>query len=283
MSLVLTGTMFWLYTQQLTCDAGGSGCLVNVSVHPEDRFAAQYDPGKPQDSVVIVGIDDATVKSIGQYPLSREKYSLALASLENAGAQVVAFDIGFSDPRDQISDTNFAHALATATVPVVLAYGAGQTQVKGGKVVQEGIDQIPYKEFRCADANTSPNVACARPYPNVVLASTDLLLDRDGVVRRIPLAVQPACYADAACGTPTIDTFGFAAYRAFQLGTDFKTGPDVVIANGTARFGQAWSTPADGSGSILVNYSGPPGNFDKYGHYLSFANVFSGNFDPNMV
>jgi adenylate cyclase len=273
-ALVLTGAMFWLYTQQLTCDAHGDGCVANLSVHPEDRFAGQSDPGS---SVVIVGIDDASVQKIAQYPLSREKYALALANLEQAGAQVVAFDIGFSDPRDPTTDGIFARTLATASVPVVLAYGAGSTDVGAGKIVQKGVDQIPINEFRCFDA------ACARPYPNVILASTDLVLDRDGVVRRIPLAVQPACFAGGACTTPTIDTFGFAAYRAFTLGKDFATGPDLQVANGTASFGQAWNVPTDPRGSVLVNFSGPPGNFAKFRHFLSFADVFNGTFDRSEV
>src|SRR2546430_4353097 len=42
-ALVLTGSMYWLYGQQLTCDAHETGCFANVSVHPEDRFANQYD------------------------------------------------------------------------------------------------------------------------------------------------------------------------------------------------------------------------------------------------
>ena len=46
-AFILTGAMFGLYTQQLTCDAHQDGCVANVSVHPEDRFAGQYDPGKP--------------------------------------------------------------------------------------------------------------------------------------------------------------------------------------------------------------------------------------------
>ena len=280
-ALVLTGVMFWLYTQQLICDAHQSGCAVNLSVHPEDRFSSQYDPGKPQDSVVIVGLDDASVQKIGQYPLSREKYALVLANLENAGAQVVAFDIGFSDPRDPKSDAVFAQALARSKTPVVLAYAGGATEIAGGRLVQKGIDQIPLKEFRCADANTNPVVACARPYPNVTLASTDLYLDRDGVLRRIPLVVQPACFASAACSAPAIDTLGFAAYRPFELSGQGTT--DLEIANGTARFGDAWSVPVDGIGSILINFSGPPGNFKKYGHYVSFADVYNGSFDPEAV
>ena len=86
------------FCQQLTCDAHKTGCFANVSVHPEDRFANQYDPGKPIDGVVIVGIDDASVRAIGKYPLPRDRYADALLNLEKAGAQVVAFDVGFTDP-----------------------------------------------------------------------------------------------------------------------------------------------------------------------------------------
>jgi adenylate cyclase len=283
-ALVLTGVMYWLYTQQLTCDARQTGCLVNLSVHPEDRFATQYDPGKPQDAVVIVGIDDASVQALQRYPLPRHYYAQALQNLEKAGALVVAYDIGFTDPSSDAEDRTLAEAFASASVPVVLAYGGGSTDVVNGKVVQQGVvDEIPLKSLRCADPNTDSNIPCAHPYANVVLGSTDLVLDQDGVLRRIPMTVQPACFAKASCSEPTLDTFGVAAYRAFQLGQDFQTGPDLEVTNGKATFGQAWSTPVDGSGSILVNFSGPPGNFAGYHHYLSFDSVVNGNFDAEQV
>src|SRR5207237_3666698 len=179
-------------------------------------------------------------------------YGHVRRSLTDAGARVVASDVGFPEHRG-LDDTPLAAAFATGAVPVVLAYG-GTSELAGGKVGQTGVDQMPLKAFRCADANPDAQVACGRPLPNVVLASTDLVLDRDGVVRRIPLAVQPACFAAASCSTPLIDTFGFAAYRAYQLGADFLSGPDLAVAGGTARFGQAWSTPVDSSGSVLGNY-----------------------------
>ena len=281
-ALVLTGVMYFLYTQQLTCDARQAGCLVNLSVHPEDRFATQYDPGKPQDAVVIVGIDDSSVQTLKQYPLPRRYYAQALENLQKAGAVVVAYDIGFTDPSGD-DDKTLAAAFAASKVPVVLAYANGDAQVVNGKVVQQGLDQIPLRSLRCADANADSNAACTSPYPNVVLASTDLILDQDGVLRRIPLSVQPACFLKTTCSTAALDTFGFAAYRPFQLGQDFQTGPDLSVSNGTATFGQAWSAPVDGSGSILVNFSGPPGNFEINHHYLSFDKVVSGNFDADQV
>ena len=278
-ALVLPGVMYFLYTQQLTCDARQTGCVVNLSVHPEDRFATQYDPG---NAVVIVGIDDSSVQTLKQYPLPRRYYAQALENLQKAGAMVVAYDIGFTDPSGD-DDKTLAAAFAASKVPVVLAYANGDAQVVNGKVVQQGLDQIPLRSLRCADANADSNAACTSPYPNVVLASTDLILDQDGVLRRIPLSVQPACFLKTTCSTAALDTFGFAAYRPFQLGQDFQTGPDLSVSNGTATFGQAWSTPVDGSGSILVNFSGPPGNFEINHHYLSFDKVVSGNFDADQV
>src|SRR2546423_537946 len=204
-ALVLTGVMYFLYTQQLTCDARQTGCLVNLSVHPEDRFATQYDPG---NAVVIVGIDDSSVQTLKQYPLPRRYYAQALENLQKAGAMVVAYDIGFTDPSGD-DDKTLAAAFAASKVPVVLAYANGDAQVVNGKVVQQGLDQIPLRSLRCADANADSNAACTSPYPNVVLASTDLILDQDGVLRRIPLSVQPACFLKTTCSTAALDTFGF--------------------------------------------------------------------------
>jgi adenylate cyclase len=281
MSLVLTGAMFWLYAQQLTCDARAAACYVNVSVHPEDRFAPQYDPGKPQDSVVIVGVDDESLKALGHWPLSRKNYALALQTLERDGAAAVAFDIGFPDKGD--GDADFHNALAATKLPVVLAYGAGRLTPGDGKMVQGGIDEIPIKAFRCADVDGEVDAPCQQALPNVVLASPDLSLDSDGVLRRMSLAVEPVCYARHTCSTPVIDTFGLAAYRLGQFGADFEGAPDVTVAGGTASFGSAWKTPVDGSGSVLVNFSGPPGNFEQYGHYVSFTKVVDGTVAPDFL
>jgi adenylate cyclase len=272
-ALVLTGAIYWLYTQQVACDQYLSSCVVRLTVHPEDRFAPVYDPGP---DVVLVGIDDKTMQQPSmRYPLLRGTYATALAKLQAAGAQAVGFDIAFPDRSG--SDEAFAKALREATVPVVLSYAGGTNDIVNGRLVQKGVDQIPLKQFWCADANQDRDVACAQPYPNVVLASTDLgLLDRDGVARRIPLVVEPRCFATGACKTTLIDTFAFAAYRAAALGKDFQGGPDLKVSGGVARFGEAWKVPVDSTGSVLINFSGPPGNFKSFGHYVSFGDLIRG-------
>ena len=287
-ALVLTGGIYWLYTQQIACDTHVGSCLINISVHPEDRLAQQVDPGS---DVVIVGIDNQSVKTVGQYPVPRSAYISALQTLQNDGALVVGFDIGFPDPRDPTTDALFGRALAASKIPVVLSYQGSTTcppdpqcQTVPGKVVQTGaneLDQIPLKEFWCADSNRDPNVPCSQPDPNVILASTDFLLDADGVVRRVPLFVQPACFARNVCSTPTIDSFGFAAYRASTPG--FQTAPDLTESNGQAVFGSAWTVPIDPAGKALINFSGPPGNFPLNHHYVHFSDVVSGAVSQDAI
>src|SRR5260370_42173209 len=111
--------MYALYTQQVACDAHLDSCHVNVAVHPEDRL---FSTSSPSSDIVVVGIDDASVKKIGQFPVPRNTYALALHNLEAAGAGVVAFDVSFPDPRDPGTDRAFAGALRCSTVPGVLYY-----------------------------------------------------------------------------------------------------------------------------------------------------------------
>src|SRR5579859_4975743 len=282
LALVLSGVIYWLYTQQVACDSHLGGCLVNISVHPEDRlFANQTDPGP---NVVIVGIDNKAAQAIGSYPFTRSVYATALQNLEKDGALTVGFDVEFADPRDAKTDGLFASALANSTIPVVLSYPAADLRIEQGKVVQAGppaaVDQIPLKAFRCLDANTDPNVPCQKPDPNVVLASPDLVLDSDGVVRRIPIFVQPACYSAGTCNTPLIDTFGFAAFRASQ--PDFKSFPEPQESGGTATVGTGFSMSVDAKGAALIDYSGPPNTFVLYSRYVSLADVLSGAAPADM-
>jgi adenylate cyclase len=282
-ALVLSGSMYWLYTQQVACDSRQGSCLVNISVHPEDRFVSASSPDK---QVVIVGIDNQSVKTLGQYPLPRTVYAAALQTLEKDGAAVVGFDVSFPDARDGQGDAQFTRALRDSTVPVVLSYPAGGLDTGTGKLIQQsdsGIDEIPLKAFRCMDGNPDPKVPCQQPIKNVILGSTDLQLDSDGVVRRVPLFVQPACFALGTCRTPTINTFAFLAYRAASAGADPANGPSLQESGDQAKFGSIWSAQVDGTGSTLINFSGPPGNYAKNGQYVHFSDVVSGSVSPDLI
>jgi len=285
-AVVLSGAIYWLYTQQVACDRNSfdPSCHINVSVHPEDRFVQL---AKPDPNVVIVGIDDPSVQKIGAFPITRNYYADALRNLEKAGAAVVAFDITFADARDIAQDDEFAKALATSTIPVILSYPGENALPANGKIVQsgpntipKGIDQIPLRKFWCADSTQDPSAGCQNPYPNVILASTDFTTDPDGVIRRVPMFVEPACYTTRACSTPVINSFSFAAYRAF-----FPFAGNLNESNGQVTLGTTWAQPlqVDSAGEAVINFTGPTDNFKTNNQYLSFGDVASGNFSPNMV
>ncbi len=280
LAILLSGVIYFLYTQQVACDNQSSGCTIRFSFHPEDRlFTESTNP-----NVVIVGIDDQSIKDLGRYPLPRDRYAQALDNLNKDGAAAVAFDIGFSDPRDPATDGAFAQSLAQTKVPVVLGYGStGELVGTTGQVAMSGIDEIPLREFRCADQSSDPNAPCTQPYPNVALGATDVQPDADGVVRKVPMFVEPQCHVDGHCSNPTINSLGFAVYRAFTLqGFD---GPSMQYSADGATFGTTWPKPMPVSqnGEALINFSGGPGAYELRHQYVHFSDVVNGNVPPDAL
>ena len=288
LALGLSVLMYFLYTQQLACDAQMASCQVNIAVHPQDRL---FSESRPDPNIVVVGIDDSSIGKIGQYPVSRDRYALAIRNLEAAGATVIGLDVSLPDPRDKATDGDLADTLRTSKVPVILSYAAeldiadsGFVKQASPKTTPAGLDQIPLKQFWCADTNSNPSVPCQAPDKNVVLASTDPVTDSDGVVRRMPMFIQPACYTAGTCTTARLNTFGFAASRIQQLGPDWAS-VNLSESGGEANFGTAWQHPlqVDATGSAMINYVVGPGGFQKYGQYLSFGDVYDDTFSADQV
>ena len=53
---------------------------------------------EPDPRIVIVGIDEKTLRAIGSYPLPRKSYAALVRKLKEDGAKVVAFDVTFPTP-----------------------------------------------------------------------------------------------------------------------------------------------------------------------------------------
>ncbi len=60
--------------------------------------------------IAVIGIDDATLAEYGQFPLSRDRYTQLLESLEASSPAAVGFDILFLEPTPE--DTKLAEAMS---------------------------------------------------------------------------------------------------------------------------------------------------------------------------
>lgn len=84
-----------------------------------DRFYTRYEP---QQSIVIIAIDDESLNGIGQWPWPREVFARALRQL--SGAAAVGIDVSFSEPSrlGASDDRLLADALRVAgsATPIVL-------------------------------------------------------------------------------------------------------------------------------------------------------------------
>ena len=72
--------------------------------------------------VAVIGIDDATLREYGEFPLSRDRYAQLLETLEASPPATIGFDILFVEP--SIYDSTLAEAMAI-NGQVVLAIAPG--------------------------------------------------------------------------------------------------------------------------------------------------------------
>ena len=117
--------------------------------------------------IVVVGIDDRSLRKIGGWPWPRQYHGELVEKLERAGARQIAFDIDFSSPSDPEEDARFTQALASAAVPLTLATYAPQDSVTG-----HARARMPLPAFR----------------QHVALASIDVRYNRQNAVWKLPFA-----------------------------------------------------------------------------------------------
>lgn len=167
----------------------------------------------PEHPVLVVDIDEASLKAIGQWPWPRTVLADLTRKLGEAGAASIAFDVLFSEP-DQSSpeevikrlppeqatliaasigdapthDRAFAEALAAAPSVLGLSLSGGGSPLPplNAGFATAGDDPRPFiPNFSGAIANVAALDAAAKG-----LGSINWLQDRDQIVRRVPLVLR---------------------------------------------------------------------------------------------
>lgn len=148
-----------------------SGVSRNFSNRATDLLFLQH---RPDPTVSIVAIDDASLTQVGRWPWPRTVHAEIVRKLKAAGAEVIGYDVTFSEPSDQKDDAELAAALKEAgnvVLPLELSMKVGKNWMLYDP--QAVLQPIPVLG---AAAESTGHVNAPA--------------DTDNVFRRIPLSVR---------------------------------------------------------------------------------------------
>ena len=261
-------------------------------------------PTKTDDNIVILDIDEKSLKAEGRWPWGRDKLALLMDKLfDHYQVAVVGFDVVFAE-RDNSSGLNVLQELAKNQLKNIPQYQAALAQIKP----QLDYDDIFSRKLKNRNIvlgyyfNSSNNISGALPPPafetgsfsdrtidfthwNGFGANLDdfqnsaqsgghfnPVVDPDGVVRRIPMIVE--------YGGAYYESLSLAVSRLF-LGTN-RLVPGYATDNNNANYaGLEWlelvtpqgslTIPVDSKVSTLVPYQGGRGTFQ----YIPITDVLN--------
>lgn len=100
--ILLTLFTMWVQTTDVVLVRNLITRLESIGYDLQLKSTIMTHPLKPDPTVVIVDIDDKSLKEVGRWPWSRSKVAELVKALNDQGAVVIAFDIFFAESQDNI-------------------------------------------------------------------------------------------------------------------------------------------------------------------------------------
>lgn len=233
-------------------------------VAARDAMVRARGTASPPDEVVIVAIDEASVKRFGRFPWPRRLMAQALHKLSDARPKVIALNLLYSDPTNEDDDAALAEAIRHAG-KVVVAAQLDKAQ-RGGA---EWLRPLPAIE----------KAAAATGHGNV-------LTELDGVARYLTLrkiddegnplwamAVEAIRVGDGLRPEDTRDAPGAVKIGSRSIFIEANEGTETFSTS------EAESPPQKFRASQMsIDYIGPAGSFAN--RTMSIADVIDGRVEP---
>jgi len=232
-----------------------------------DALIRARGTSSPPDEVVIVAIDEASIKRFGRFPWPRRLMAQALDKISGAHPKVIAVHALYSDPTSEADDAALAEAVNRAG-NVVVAAQLIETQLGGA----EWLRPLPVIE----------KAAAAVGHGNV-------LTDVDGVARSLTLRQTDddgnALWAMAVEVIRVGD--GLISDEARDVPDAVKIGSRVIPVEADSDADAYATRGADSSpqtfraSRMAIDYIGPAGSFA--GRTVSIADVIEGRVEPEKL
>lgn len=227
--------------------------IENATLDGRTRLRAVWRPAAPSDHVLLVGIDELSLKDIGRWPWNRAVHGDFLqlvGAVEPTGPTVVGWDLLFPEPAPD--DADFVDGLKSSGLDVVVgaerakpAYGvtpdsesARAARLQPMANVEGDVSRIPGDE------------AMLLPTGRLAAAADIGFVDTppgpDGVRREVPLAVRIGGRIYPTLSLQILLRHWHASPEQVRM----RLG-DAVTVQTPARL---WRIPIDEGGRYYVNY-----------------------------
>lgn len=239
------------------------------------------------DSIVIVDIDERSIKELGQWPWERDKFAKILTNLTNNKAGIIGLDIVFAEA-DKTSPKKIAQmwGIDSTNMPdydLILSQTIASTPTILGYVF----------DFDTANTNEAPQIPAVFiekhknygefiPQAKGVLSNMKLIQDsayssgymnnipdETGVIRSVPLLIE---YNDVIYPSLAFEIYRIAS-NANKVTTSYSpAGIDHILLN-------KHKIKTDRFGRLHLNFKGP---FKSY-KYISAVDIFNNTIPAEEI
>lgn len=245
--------------------------------------------GKQKDSgsVVIIDIDEKSLKDLGQWPWSRNKIAKVLENLTLAGVGVIGFDIVFAEldkssphmvleelgmDSSGVMDYDAVFNEMVANTPSVLGYQFELEEKDFIKKEELDIPAIIIEKNKSAGQDMLINAKgtilnhLSLQESGYTSGFFNNIPDDSGIVRSVPMVIR---YQDQVYPSLALEIIRASS----GINKVFVNYSDLGVEN--IQIGD-FKIPTDRHGRLEVNYRGPSHTFK----YISALDIYNGTFDP---
>lgn len=243
---------------------------------------------KTSNNVVIIDIDDSSIKEFGQWPWSRNILSKIIENLTNSNIAVVGMDIVFAEEdrtspsliakklgiNKELENYDFDFAKVISTSPVILGYSFNIEDNNSSKNSPQ-IPAIFIEKNKNSDTNyliqafgTTLNLPILQEN-SYSSGFFNIIPDESGVIRSVPLLIS---YNDTLY--PSLALEIIRALNDTQK--VFVNYDENGVSN--IQLGDFY-IPTDKFGRIFINYRGASKSFQ----YISAKDIYNNNFKTEDI